>query len=77
MANTIDEKAEELKLPNPFQPITFAIDVNDEANNYARFVVEPLERGFGYTVGNALRRVLHQRPSGRQRVRRRNRRRPP
>jgi DNA-directed RNA polymerase subunit alpha len=58
MANTIDEKAEELKLPNPFQPITFAIDVNDEANNYARFVVKPLERGFGYTVGNALRRVL-------------------
>jgi hypothetical protein len=33
MANTIDEKAEELKLPNPFQPITFAIDVNDEANS--------------------------------------------
>jgi len=58
MANTIDEKAEELKLPNPFQPITFAIDVNDEANNYARFVVKPLERGFGYTIGNALRRVL-------------------
>jgi len=25
---------------------------------YARFVVEPLERGFGATVGHALRRVL-------------------
>ncbi len=25
---------------------------------YGRFVIEPLERGFGYTVGNALRRVL-------------------
>jgi DNA-directed RNA polymerase subunit alpha len=25
---------------------------------YARFVVEPLERGFGTTLGNALRRVL-------------------
>ena len=26
--------------------------------SYGRFVIEPLERGFGYTVGNALRRVL-------------------
>ena len=25
---------------------------------YGRFVIEPLERGFGYTAGNALRRVL-------------------
>ena len=27
-------------------------------NTYGRFVVEPLERGFGNTMGNALRRVL-------------------
>lgn len=26
--------------------------------NYGRFVMEPLERGFGITMGNALRRVL-------------------
>jgi DNA-directed RNA polymerase subunit alpha len=59
MANTVnDTKAEELKLPDPFQPISFKIDVNDEAEHYARFVVEPLERGFGLTLGNALRRVL-------------------
>ena len=25
---------------------------------YGRFIVEPLERGFGHTLGNALRRVL-------------------
>ena len=25
---------------------------------YGRFVVEPLERGFGNTLGNSLRRVL-------------------
>ena len=25
---------------------------------YGRFVCEPLERGFGTTIGNALRRVL-------------------
>ncbi len=30
----------------------------DKRDNYGRFVVEPLERGFGTTVGNALRRVL-------------------
>ena len=27
-------------------------------NTYGRFAVEPLERGFGHTWGNALRRVL-------------------
>lgn len=27
-------------------------------NSYGRFVVEPLERGFGITLGNSLRRVL-------------------
>jgi DNA-directed RNA polymerase subunit alpha len=30
----------------------------NDSNSSARFVVEPLERGFGITVGNALRRVL-------------------
>ena len=58
MANNIDVKADELHLPDPFQPINFKIDVNDESEHYARFVVEPLERGFGLTIGNALRRVL-------------------
>ena len=29
-----------------------------EDGRYGRFVVEPLERGFGTTIGNALRRVL-------------------
>ena len=27
-------------------------------NQFGRFVVEPLERGFGHTLVNALRRVL-------------------
>lgn len=27
-------------------------------NTFGRFVIEPLERGFGHTLGNALRRVL-------------------
>ncbi|MFU8794377.1 MAG: DNA-directed RNA polymerase subunit alpha, partial [Dethiobacteria bacterium] len=30
----------------------------DEQNNYGRYVVEPLERGYGTTLGNALRRIL-------------------
>ena len=30
----------------------------DDQNNYARFVCEPLERGYGVTVGNSLRRIL-------------------
>lgn len=29
-----------------------------EGGNYARFIVEPLERGFGLTLGNCLRRTL-------------------
>lgn len=29
-----------------------------EGNNYGKFELEPLERGFGTTLGNALRRVL-------------------
>ena len=30
----------------------------DEDNNYAKFVCEPLERGYGVTIGNSLRRIL-------------------
>jgi DNA-directed RNA polymerase subunit alpha len=29
-----------------------------EARNYGKFAISPLERGFGTTIGNALRRVL-------------------
>ena len=29
-----------------------------EDGKFGRFVVEPLERGFGNTLGNSLRRVL-------------------
>lgn len=29
-----------------------------EDNSYGKFVVEPLERGFGITLGNSLRRIL-------------------
>ncbi len=34
------------------------IDVRERRDNYAKFIIEPLERGFGITLGNSLRRVL-------------------
>ena len=34
------------------------VDVKPVATNTARITIEPLDRGFGHTLGNALRRVL-------------------
>ena len=34
------------------------VDIKDLTNNDISVVIEPLERGFGHTVGTALRRVL-------------------
>ena len=34
------------------------IQVQTVSSNHFRIVLEPLERGFGYTLGNALRRIL-------------------
>jgi DNA-directed RNA polymerase subunit alpha len=39
-------------------PAGAAIEVRERRDNYAKFVIEPLERGFGITLGNALRRIL-------------------
>jgi DNA-directed RNA polymerase subunit alpha len=39
-------------------PARATIEVRERRDNYAKFVIEPLERGFGITLGNALRRVL-------------------
>jgi DNA-directed RNA polymerase subunit alpha len=38
----------------------YKIEVEKEikSENFARFAISPLERGFGITLGNALRRVL-------------------
>ena len=33
--------------------------VIDEEGCHGRFVVEPLERGYGMTLGNAMRRILY------------------
>ncbi len=36
----------------------FVRDKEQNADTYGKFVIEPLERGFGITLGNSLRRVL-------------------
>lgn len=38
--------------------VTPKVDRENEARNYGKFVISPLERGWGVTLGNALRRVL-------------------
>ena len=42
-----DFKVPEIKIP-----------VKSEDNKYGRFVIEPLERGYGTTLGNSLRRIM-------------------
>ena len=44
---------QELKKPNALE-----LKSGSDAKRKATFVAEPLERGFGLTLGNALRRVL-------------------
>jgi len=40
------------------QKPTFQVKVEDQTDNHGRIVIGPLEKGFGNTLGNALRRVL-------------------
>lgn len=39
------------------QPI-FEIKEEEKKENYTKFVISPLEQGYGHTLGNSLRRVL-------------------
>jgi len=39
-------------------PKEVVADQPSATDNYSRFVIEPLERGYGHTLGNALRRVV-------------------
>ncbi|HWI54899.1 MAG TPA: DNA-directed RNA polymerase subunit alpha, partial [Desulfobacteria bacterium] len=39
------------------KPKIECVELSDD-NTYGRFVVEPLERGYGITLGNSLRRIL-------------------
>src|SRR5512139_2288308 len=38
--------------------VTPKVDRVAEARNYSKFIISPLERGYGVTLGNSLRRVL-------------------
>ena len=50
---TIHKNWQELIRPNKLE-----VKPGDDARRRATVVAEPLERGFGLTLGNALRRVL-------------------
>jgi len=41
-----------------FERPKYTVEAQVEEENYGKFVVSPLERGFGTTVGNAMRRVM-------------------
>ena len=34
------------------------VDIEQVSSTQAKIILEPLERGFGHTLGNALRRIL-------------------
>ncbi len=40
------------------RPRRLMVEEEEDETTYGRFFCEPLERGFGTTLGNALRRVL-------------------
>ena len=41
-----------------FEKPEYKVTEYDETSNYGKFELEPLEKGFGLTLGNALRRVM-------------------
>lgn len=47
-----------MKWKNLQIPKSVETDLAVSNDRYGRFIIEPLERGFGITIGNALRRVL-------------------
>ena len=40
------------------KPKRIEVEKENHSNTYAKIIIKPLERGFGLTLGNALRRVL-------------------
>ncbi len=41
-----------------FEKPNIVCSETDDKRNYAKFICEPLERGYGMTIGNSLRRIL-------------------
>jgi DNA-directed RNA polymerase subunit alpha len=47
-----------MSLSNLKMPEALVLDESNYSNSYGRFLLQPLERGYGVTLGNSLRRVL-------------------
>jgi DNA-directed RNA polymerase subunit alpha len=47
-----------MKWKSLLMPKSIIIENPDDIPNYGKVVIEPLERGWGYTIGNSLRRIL-------------------
>ncbi len=47
-----------MKLKNFQMPRGVLVEDETATDGYTKFVIEPLERGFGTTIGNSIRRVL-------------------
>lgn len=47
-----------ISLRDLIKPKRIEVESSVNAERYGKFIAEPLERGFGLTIGNALRRVL-------------------
>jgi DNA-directed RNA polymerase subunit alpha len=47
-----------MKFKSLQMPESVEIDTASATDTYGKFIIEPLERGFGTTLGNALRRIL-------------------
>ncbi|MCY3714611.1 MAG: DNA-directed RNA polymerase subunit alpha [Gemmatimonadetes bacterium] len=47
-----------MKLKNFQMPRGVLVEDDSVTDGYTKFVIEPLERGFGTTIGNSIRRVL-------------------
>ena len=43
---------------NMIRPVALEVDSDSLSGSYGKFVARPLERGYGQTLGNSLRRVL-------------------
>src|SRR5579872_2536929 len=39
-------------------PSKIKVDESSRKQHHVRFIAEPFERGFGHTIGNALRRIM-------------------
>jgi DNA-directed RNA polymerase subunit alpha len=47
-----------MKWKSLMMPKGIQIEKSDTVQNYGKVVIEPLERGWGHTIGNSLRRIL-------------------